>query len=517
MASQDTTPSSGLGHTAGRGSELQRPRPTELVEVIERELRFFAIIQNRVQHAQNIKGGRPIPRLSPIEYKRAWSDSDLPNIRAFAPEAVFYTIHNNRFPSTDPEVLNLPWDAYWFTALPGDSVLLSDQVTHHYTNIAAIDHEAGSVDFLDRWPDILTEFVGASPQLFDARSGPFSGATLVRFTREEFERLFFAAIVLDIGTYPLWLEKTLPAALWTPELQAALARSLLHASRNHGFPVQAADLIIGAIRQANRDGNTAFVEQSLPIMMVAVELSRWTLLAQGNTERAERAMRYLSELVDRYGSAPIDGTDANDVINIAFAAARVAPLEALKYLEVAIKKDPSNQQAYLLRAEVNSTILRSYPQGDRNLAIRVSQEGIGDVDKALRSLDAKKEEIVRRRSDYLHDRGIYWERGETAMKEDAQEAQGIFPERVLALRLRGALRLFSGDLEGSKADGLELISLDPESPDGYEIAGEAEGLLGNSEASRKLLSSTLVRQPSERRWRISPIAPTAGSSPAPTS
>ena len=103
------------------------------------------------------------------------------------------------------------------------------------------------------------------------------------------------------------------------------------------------------------------------------------------------------------------------------------------------------------------------------------------------------------------------------MKEDAQEAQGIFPERVLALRLRGALRLFSGDLEGSKADGLELISLDPESPDGYEIAGEAEGLLGNSEASRKLLSSTLVRQPSERRWRISPIAPTAGSSPAPTS
>jgi hypothetical protein len=368
-------------------------------------------------------------------------------------------------------VRNLPWDAYWFTALPGDLVLLSDQVSHHYTNIAAIDHEAGSVDFLDRWPDILTELVGASPQLFGAGSGPFSGATLVRFTREEFERLFFAAIVLDTATYPFWLEKTLPTALWTPELQAALARSLLHANRNCGFPVQAADLIIGAIRQAHRDGNTAFVEQSLPIMMVAVELSRWTLLAQGNMERAERARRYLSDLVDRYGSAPVDGIDAKDVVNIAFAAARVAPLEALKYLEVAIKKDPSNQQAYLLRAEVNSTILRSWPQGDRNLAICVSQEGIRDVEKALRSLDATKEEIARRGSDYLHDRGVYWEKGETAMKEDGEEAQRFVPERVRALRLRGALRLFSGDLDGSKADGLELISLDPKSPDGYEICG----------------------------------------------
>src|SRR4030095_7643467 len=112
--------------------------------------------------------------------------------------AVFFTIHNEKRPSKDREVINLSSDIYWCLAASGDMVLLSDRFLNHYAKIVSIDHESQTIDLIDRWPDFHRKFIGVAPQFVTGTYGTkTAGRTLVRFSRSDFERLFVAAITID--------------------------------------------------------------------------------------------------------------------------------------------------------------------------------------------------------------------------------------------------------------------------------------------------------------------------------
>ena len=130
-------------------------------ELAERSIGDNAAAQGHTTYAGDV--GRPQPKRSAIEIKRSWAKFVLPAAQWRDQAIMFFTIHDRKFPATDREVINLPFEVYWCLASKGDIVLLSDMQNDHYTRIAAIDRERQTVDLIDRWPDILLKF-GAWPR-----------------------------------------------------------------------------------------------------------------------------------------------------------------------------------------------------------------------------------------------------------------------------------------------------------------------------------------------------------------
>jgi hypothetical protein len=360
--------------------------------------------------------------MSTIDIKRAWVKFLLPPSEWRDSNAMLFTFYNLELPSTDPEVLNVPFDVYWCVAAMGDLVLLHDGSMAHYTNVASADHEKQTIDLIDRWPNVHSQFMGVAPEVLTAPpgSGRLTGRRLVRFSRKDFERLFVAAITVDTAELAQLLKRTIPPDVSTPEIDIALGRSLLYAGQNKSFGIVAADHLVEGVRAAGRAGRQDIVEQTIPAMFTAVVLARSAHVAAGNQERAGIARQYQEQIAAKYGSALVERIGADDALWIAIAAGNVEDWEgALHWLEQAIRKDPTNYRAFLYRARITAAI--------------------DDAESALKLMDAKESEFEQRVRDRVQKRGLYWEKGIMAEQVDGAERDEIRRSRTEAIALRDRL------------------------------------------------------------------------------
>ena len=247
---------------AGDRQCSERPVTSPAVEELaQRSIRDNAAAQGHTTYAGMV--GRPRTKMTAIDIKRSWAKFVLPAAEWRDQALMFFTIYDRKLPATDPEVINLPFDVYWCLASAGDIVLLSDMQNDHYTRIAAIDRERQTVDLIDRWPNILLDFGRVPPVAVTAQIGSVS-ATLVRFSRSEFARLFRAAIILDTADFIHLVEREVPRETWSPELYIAIGRSLLYAGTYKAFPALAADFIIDGVRAARKSDNQNLVYEFHP-------------------------------------------------------------------------------------------------------------------------------------------------------------------------------------------------------------------------------------------------------------
>jgi hypothetical protein len=433
-----------------------RDRSEGVEQYADSSVKKIARSQGNTTHAQDEEEGRPLPKMSPIDYKRSWVKSVLPTVELQDQNALFFTVHNEEYPSTDPEVINLPFDVYWCLAAKGDVILLFDLNTAHYTMIASVDRERQTVDMIDRWPNILSEFVGTNPELFTAQSGKLTGSTLVRFTRNDFAQLFNAAITLDTPNFETLLKRTLPPVGWTPELQLAVGRSLLYAGKYKAFAVPAADLIIAGVRDAGRAGKRDLVEESIPAMFAALAISHSVLVSEGNEAAALAARRYRDQIENEYGSVPIQQLVAEDALRIAIAALKVDPETARFFLDQAIKKNPLDYRAFLFRSKLTYQTLQISPGASRDDDMAVAGRVQKDAESALQLIETREREIKQRRADRMQKRGVYWTRGKSAEDEDDAELVEMTSDRTEAGNLLNTLnivRIFIDKFEGTKAGG----------------------------------------------------------------
>ena len=282
-----------------------RKRPEGVEQIAYGMMADQVLFQGRETHAQDTEEGRPVPEMEAIDYKRAWVKFLLPVTEWSDRNALFFTFHSaEEHSSSDPEVINIPFAVYWCVAAMGDLVLLSDRLrTHHYSSIVSIDHDKRTITLIDRWPNILSEFVGIAPDVFTAPSGSerITGKKLVRFSRTDFEQLFVAAITVDTPELVKLLRRTIAPGAWTPEMDIAIGRSLLYARQNKSFAPTAADFIIDGVRAAGRRGKQDLVEQTLPAMFTAVALAHSALMAAGNQNAARAARQYRDAIVAGMG------------------------------------------------------------------------------------------------------------------------------------------------------------------------------------------------------------------------
>ncbi len=162
-----------VAHTVAIAAKLQCMEPRTVSPVVA-AIAELNIGRNIADQGHTLYGGLvgvPPPKDSVIALKRAWTKFALPNEEWRDMAIRFFTLQNDEFPSTDREVLNLPFEVYWCLAAKGDMVLLSDLSNDHYTRIASIDRAHETVDLIDRWPNILLEFNGVAPVSFVAPAG----------------------------------------------------------------------------------------------------------------------------------------------------------------------------------------------------------------------------------------------------------------------------------------------------------------------------------------------------------
>ena len=267
----------------------------------------------------------------------------------------------------------------------------------HYTRIAAIDRERQTVDLIDRWPNILLDFGRVPPLAVTAQIGSVT-ATLVRFSRSDFERLFKAAIILNTADFIHLLEREVPRERWTPELYIAIGRSLLYAGKYKAFPDLAADFIIDGVRAGRKSGNQNLVDTSIPVMFAALTMSRSILLAKGD-EKAEIARKQLEDMATVFGSAPMQRLDAEDAMRIgAIASAASDWPTAIRFLSQAIEKNPRDHRGYFFRSETWRKILRSV-SATRDQGLTAAREAQQDAETALELIAVREREFASRIGD----------------------------------------------------------------------------------------------------------------------
>jgi hypothetical protein len=456
-----------------------------------------ALFQGNTRHAQDDPEGRPLPQMSAIDIKRSLAKFLLPKSDWLDPSTLFYTVHNQSYPSTDPEVINLPIDLYWCLAAKGDLVLLSDESMDHYTRIADIDHEHQSIILIDRWPNFLTEFTVGDPQLFVATSGKLAGYTLVRLKWSDFARLFRAAITIDTPEFADQLQRIMPSNAWTPEVEIALGRSLLYVGAlGKSVPYRAADLLNGGILDAKVMGKDLIIVQSVTAAYTANALAFFAAIRDNRQDLVEITTKQLRGIMENYGAAVAQNLSSEDWLRIAMAASSVDQEVVNDSVAKAIAKDPRDYRPFLLRATTNLRILRDPGDPNQEHAAVDPESIFDDSDSALQLMTAKETEFKNRKLDFKKKQGLYWEMGWFAINQDDAELEQLRIDRIEALTARGVARLHLGHLQAAVEDGLKVIELAPKRQDGYQIAGQAELLLGHTASGNAYLERAATLQSS---------------------
>jgi hypothetical protein len=439
-----TTP--GVASAAERQCSQRAVTSPAIEELAEISIRDNAAAQGHTTYGGDI--GRPPPKKSAIDIKRSWAKFVLPAAERRDPAIMFFTIYNRTFPGSDREVINLPFDTYWCVASKGDFVLLSEAQNDHYARIAAIDRERQTVDLIDRWPNILLDFGRAPPAAIKAQIGSVT-ATLIRFSRIEFEALFKAAIILDTADFVHLLEREISRETWTPELTIAVGRSLLYAGKYKAFPDPAADFIVEGVRAARRAGNEELVNDSIPAMFAALTMSQSIHLAKGDG-KAEIARKQLEYMAILFGPAPMRRLEAEDDVRIGvFASAAGDWRTAVRFFRQAIEKNPRDHRGYFFRSETWRKVLQSV-SGTRDEALMAARQGEQDAETALKLITEREREFAQRIRDGNQNRSSYRENAD-AVEEDQAEHKELVVHRGQAARLRDKFHALVSELDHETA------------------------------------------------------------------
>ncbi|WP_148230593.1 hypothetical protein [Chitinophaga pinensis] len=107
------------------------------------------------RHAATEENARPLPDhnlLNTLKYLRLKDGAELADKWGIR-DGIFFAACTSRY-HADPEwILTLPVEELKWLCAEFDMVLLSDRVTHHWTNLNTYVHVPGRVHFLDLWPD----------------------------------------------------------------------------------------------------------------------------------------------------------------------------------------------------------------------------------------------------------------------------------------------------------------------------------------------------------------------------
>jgi tetratricopeptide (TPR) repeat protein len=408
---------------------------------------------------------------------------DLANAqRSSALRLIPYVFYSNRLRAENPDVILIDKAHFWALARPGDTVLLSDRVTHHYTMIVGVDREKEEVEFGDPWPEQFFLLEGKNEAGVKARLMPHEGGNrLVRITRNEFSRVVVGLLSVSGPDLAQRYLQNAPAAKADFKTQLALGLTMLYAG--DGFVGDALCYLREAVSladAANEAEGERFAASRL-VLCVLLQRSHVALQARGISDPGERqklvallnaGQEILNELEVKHQFKQDDLLEElldGELFRLGRAALAVNLYQqAAKHFTAVIQKNATHEEAHLSRAQVKG-FLQDFAGAvdDATVALQLidTQLQSGGPDESERNLS-----VVVFTPSILKNR------------------------KIQALTMRAMANHHLQRIDDVIADARQIIELEPNSTDGYILAGNACLASDRLEAARDFFRQGLDKE-----------------------
>jgi tetratricopeptide (TPR) repeat protein len=331
---------------------------------------------NSPRHASEDPNPRPMTNIDLAE-SAALENQKVATLRRVIPDAGVFAIWSSRRRVPLDKGLVVPPDHLWWFATSSDMVLLSDRVTHHYTRVSNVDREAGTIGFMDLWPDQFFLQEGRNTL------GIHAHGTVI--TRADFARAVVGIHTWDrLSLFDAYL-KAFPEQAASAEVQCRIGYAIMTIGTEILTP-RAAVYFDRARHLAEGVGNVALELEAAARVFCAGACGHARMQVMGDAAAAQQMNELLSSVFRRHDKDTLLAQlRPRELGRLAFCAEQIndfATVEAAG--NRAIELDSEFEDGYWLRATAR------FKTGRPRDALKDIETMIALNDRSLAQLDARE-------------------------------------------------------------------------------------------------------------------------------
>jgi tetratricopeptide (TPR) repeat protein len=438
----------------GAPCSFERARPAELEQMGRNVLLVDGIMQGvPYPGAEN---PREMPRTSLADFRNGVQKK----IRSAKVDWLFFAFQSDKYYSNDSSVISAGADIILCLAAPGDTVLLSDRKTHHYTSIARIDRQVGHVYISDQRPERIFLKEGLNKVGIKAViDGKF-----IRITHDEFRRVIVGLVTNDTIQLAEQYFQMNPPAKQDPMVYLAFAQTA-SGTGSQRFREPAIRLLeqgLVVATQASQKAQQVRIASKLHHLLL---LSTYEAQKEGKLSDVQALSQRAQALEEHYSTNSLfDENTAQEFRQLGDALTNIGDYrKAIQFFDSAIWRDSSYEEAFLHRGMVKRL------QGALDPAIADLSQALRLNDAALTKLTVEYE---RRQRNVSGD-----------MKDNA-EREVLARQRAQAFEERGKAFWLVNRCDEAIKDAKEFLAIKPNQSMGFYIVGMCDARAGRTESAR---------------------------------
>ena len=414
---------------------------------------------------------RPVPKLSLSDVKQRFK-AGMPSGTGSVPEALYYAFYADRFRVPQERAITLPVTHLWWLVSQGDTVLLSDGITSHYTGVDRVDRVEDRIYFNDHWPERFFLFPGRNRLGIAARSD--RGLSI---SEAEFAHTIVGLITWDTPSLIENYFRTYPDQARNYDVLMRFGSALMDSEADL-LAQTATNLFVGAMKFAPDDASR---ERAASQAYLAAACGAAYGEANNNAEALRSGAEAMRRVVESYPSDLLESfLSPRELARLGYAANRVGQFgAAIRILSRAIDKEPDFEDAYWLRATAAGK------QGDPARAAADAQKAIALNEIALAKLEREK--------DAIDTRAIQEHRYKSA------QIGGRKKRRESEIQTLLVANLMMQNFGQARANANLLIDLNPDQDEGYAQLAVVERAAGDAEAAATAYDAAIARTSSDER------------------
>ena len=321
--------------------KIPRPaRDPRIKPYIDNRLTILTVFK-RGGYAGDDPNPRPMTPVDLFEMARIEDQAAAP-LRREVPDSAVFPIWSTRVRSALDKGLAVPPEHLWWFVEPGDTVLLSDRVTHHFTNAGHVNRDAGTISFADPWPE---DFF-----LQDGRNTLGIEAVGTRIRQAEFAKAAVGIATWDrLSLFEAYLQ-AYPAQAASAEVQCRIGHAILTIGSDRLMPMAAMRFSV-AQDLAQQAGNSELALASAARLYLSAMCGHAVMTSAGLQDVAAAMAGLLRDL---HASHPPEELVAQlrpqELTRLAFCVSHVGRHDMAEAASArAIALDPEFEDGYWLR------------------------------------------------------------------------------------------------------------------------------------------------------------------------